>query len=316
MPEDNPGQPAAEPSSEPQSTPAAEPATPSASAPPTETPPDISFTNFIEADGKLKSGWKDNLPEEMRHELSLDTFDSIPEAMRQLISAQRMIGKDKVVIPNDKSSQAEIDAFYNAIGRPESPDKYEYQAPNDIDIVDFSPETMKPIFEDLHKSGMTQNQLNVAMGHFHNYVKGLQEQVAQEEEQEFQAAEAMIKEELGESLDDMQHHANLLIAENSPNEEFKSKLLEAVNDNNLRPLIFSFLGNVHKKHFSQHDGMPPSDGPAADGSPAALEAKAKELMETPGYMDGTMKNQSPEQYKRLTSQITELYNKAGKKFPA
>lgn len=275
-------------------------------------PAAFDFTKVIGPDGKFLDGWKKGLPEEFQHELSLDTYDSIPELAKQHLLAQKMIGKNKIVMPTDKSTPAEWDAFYNAIGRPKSPGEYKFTPPTDLNLVDLSPEFVNPIFSDLHKAGATQKVLDVAMGHFTGFIKNLEKSIEEAEQKNFDEAERIIKEGAGDALEDQQHQANLLIAENCPSEEYKAKLLEAINDNALRPYVFNFLANIRQKIFGTHGGIPAGDGQAGSAmTPAAMESKAQELMATPGYMDGTLKNTNPAGYKRLTDEITELYRRAG-----
>lgn len=282
----------------------AEPASQTQSEPTT-----FDFTKYVGQDGSLKEGWKSGVDESIRHELSLDTFKTVPEAIKQLVNAQKMIGKDKVVIPNEKSTQAEIDYFYNAIGRPQTPDGYKYEVPNDVDIVDMSKEAMKPVFDDLHKAGATQKVVDAALGHFHKYITDLQNSVQAELDQQFEEAEAAIKAQAGDAFKEHQHLANLLITENSPTKEFEKNLVEAINDNSLRPYLFSFLAGIQKKYFGTHGGVPANDGNGIDGTPAGLEARAMELQATPGYIDGSLKNSNPAQYNNLTKQIKTLYDR-------
>lgn len=272
------------------------------------SPPPPELTQFFESDGTYKEGWKDLLPEEIRHEVCLDTVKSLPEAYKQFVNAQKVIGKNKVAVPDEHSSQTEIDIAYNAMGRPESPDGYTYEEPEDINIADMSRETMKPVFEKLHAAGASQKVLDVAMGEFKQYLLDLQGDIQSQLDQEYQEAENKILAETGDALEDLKHYANLLVAENSPNEEYKQNLLEAINDNNLRPYLFSFLATVQKKYFGSHGGVPANEGGGADGTPAGLRARAEELQQTSGYITGELKKTDLAKYNSLTKQIQTLYN--------
>lgn len=52
---------------------------------------------------------------------------SLVKATREL--EKQFLGGDKIVMPKEGASQAEIDAFHVKLGRPEAPDKYEIAAP-------------------------------------------------------------------------------------------------------------------------------------------------------------------------------------------
>ena len=297
------------PTAEPTLTATPAPAPAQAPAPAPAPSQNIDFTTIIGQDGKFKDGWKNTLPEELRGELSLDTFDSFPESMRQLISAQKMIGRDKVALPNEKSTPAELDAFYNKLGRPKSPGEYKYTPPADISLVDLSPEFVNPVMQNLHKAGLTQKQVDATMGEFHGFIKNLETQAVALEEQSYQEAETKIKSS-GANIEEDKHAANVLIADNCPNDEFREKLLEVVNDHALRPYLFGFLANVQRKYFGSHDGIPSTDSRGNVNTSGGLRNQAMELQATTGYMDGSMKNTNPAQYSRLTNEITALFNKA------
>lgn len=269
----------------------------------------FNYGEYVTSDGKLKEGWKNGLPEDLRSELSLNTFDSLPEAMRQLVGAQKMVGRDKVVIPTEKSTQAEWDAFYSKIGVPKDIAEYGYKAPDDLQLVDMSQEFVNPILSDLQKAGATPKVVQAAMGHFHNFMKNFESQIDAAEEQAFQEAEQKIQQS-GANIEEDQHAANLLIANNCPDEEFKENLLEVVNDNALRPYLFNFLANVQRKYFGSHEGLPGGQSAQMGETSGTLRAKATEMQATPGYMDGTMRNTNPAQYSRLTKEISTLFNKA------
>lgn len=293
--------------------PAAASAASTAAEPTSTESQDFDFTKAIGPDGKLLDGWKKGLPEDLQNELSLDTFQDFPEAMRQLVGAQKMIGKDKIVIPNEKSTQAEWDAFYSRLGRPKTPGEYKYTPPTDLSLVDMSPEMMNPILSDFHKAGYSQKQMDVALGHFQKYLGELERSIEAEDNAEFEEADQIIADYLaqsGQTLEDQKHEALLLIAENSPNDEFQEKLKEALNESTLRPYVYNFLADIHRKYFSSHEGMPAGAEPGVVSTPATMRLQAQELQATPGYMDGSMKNTNPAQYQRLTKQITDLFNRA------
>jgi hypothetical protein len=72
------------------------------------------------------------------------------------VSAQKMMGAEKVVIPNEKSTEEDWNAFYKKVGRPESSDKYEIKAPEGQTIN----EEVTKGFKDLaFKMGLSAKQV-------------------------------------------------------------------------------------------------------------------------------------------------------------
>jgi len=297
---------------EPIAPPAAPPAEPPA-APPSEppaSPAPIDFHKVIGQDGKILEGFKNLLPEEIRHELTLDTYGDIPELVKQHLGLTKMTGKDKVVIPTETSSQIEKDAFRKAIGVPPTSADYKMEVPEET--KEYFDETLMGTARELFH-GINLNQAQVdALWKFEQarIAQGVKE-IDDAEQAEYEEAEKTILAESGEALEDQKHFANKLIADECPDEEKRAKLLEAINDNNLRPYLFNFLAGIQRKYREEHDGIPAGETGQAM-TPGMMESKAKELQATPGYMDGTMKNNNPEGYKRLTDEITGLFNRASR----
>jgi hypothetical protein len=267
-----------------------------------------NFSTVIGADGKLAENWKSTLPEDIQHELCLDTFQDFPEMARSYVNAQKMIGKNKIVLPTDKSPQAEIDAFQIACGRPKTKDEYKIAAPKGMEEY-FDEWLMAEARNMAFGLGFNQKQMDALVAFRGKEIELGIKQKQEEEERAFAEAEKAITEEAGEALDEQRHFADMLIANEYPDEAKQAKLLEALNANPLRPYVFNFLAGIYRKYCAPHDGITAGQESSAM-TPAMMEAKAQELMATPGYGDGTMKNNNPAGYDRLTREITDLYNRA------
>lgn len=288
-----------------------------AATPPTATPPAVGqtydYTKAVTPDGKFSENWKEGLPEDIRHEVCLDTCGSFSELAKQYVNSQKLIGRNKVVIPGEKAPQSEIDAFQIALGRPKTIDEYKVDIPTEYqDYYDpgLIAEAKKMAFE----NGFSQKTLNALLEFRKKEIELGVKQLETEEKSAFEEAERIIVEESGEALDEQRHYADLFIAENCQNEQHKEKLLAALNSSALRPYVFNLLANAHRKYCGQAPGIP-AGGNSTAMTPAMMESKAQELMATPGYGNGDLKNSNPAMYQRLTNEITELYNRAGKQKP-
>tara|TARA_B100000123_G_scaffold261571_1_gene228898 strand:- start:4743 stop:5582 length:840 start_codon:yes stop_codon:yes gene_type:complete len=98
-----------------QTTVAEEQQTPTQSATTTETP-----ARFI-----------DGLAEEIRNEPSLQNIQDVNQLAKGYVHAQRMVGADKIALPNKHATEDDWNQFYGKLGRPDSPEAYEinYTAP-------------------------------------------------------------------------------------------------------------------------------------------------------------------------------------------
>ena len=73
------------------------------------------------APAEQSSSWKDSISEEFRKDPSIEKFTEIDALAKSYINATRMIGTDKVAIPNKNFTEDQWNEFYDKVGRPEPP---------------------------------------------------------------------------------------------------------------------------------------------------------------------------------------------------
>jgi hypothetical protein len=78
--------------------------------------------------------WRAGLPEDIRGEKSFDVVkgkdwtEAGPAMAKQFLDAQKLIG-GSIRIPKEDAKPEEVAAFFGKLGRPEAPEKYEFQRP-------------------------------------------------------------------------------------------------------------------------------------------------------------------------------------------
>jgi hypothetical protein len=100
---------------------------PSPAPTPTPTPvPTPISPSFVSADGTLSEGWQkhEKIDADIRTDKTLGGIKSVPEMARQLVNAEKLIGKKRLVLPEGEQDVPAMDALARAVGWPESPDKY------------------------------------------------------------------------------------------------------------------------------------------------------------------------------------------------
>ena len=75
--------------------------------------------------------WKDQLPEDLRDHSALAPIQDVGNLAKSFVNAQSMIGKDKIALPGQHSSPEEWNEVYTRLGRPEDPDGYQLELPDD-----------------------------------------------------------------------------------------------------------------------------------------------------------------------------------------
>lgn len=147
--------------------------------------------------------WHASLPEALRAEPSLaqikgkDFAEAVPVLAQNYVSAQRMIGADKILKPQKHWGEKEWGEFYGAVGRPEKPDGYKFSEFKLEEGLVLDDAKLAKAREHFHKLGFTPAQ---ADGVLQYYVGSLNEATKSEREGSAQsrtAAEAKLKQELG-----------------------------------------------------------------------------------------------------------------------
>lgn len=101
--------------------------------------------------------WRAALPPELRAEPSLKIMNDVSTMAKSYVHAQKMIGADKIPLPGKHATEQDWQMFYQKIGLPETPDKYDIKAPKDAKFVqDADLQSLKPL---AHKLGILPKQL-------------------------------------------------------------------------------------------------------------------------------------------------------------
>ncbi len=98
--------------------------------------------------------WKANLSDEIRADKSLENIKDIQGLAKSYIHAQKMVGADKIPVPNKYATEDDWNEVYSKLGRPESPDGYSF----DTKGIDES--GLKSFAEHAHKMGLLPQQAN------------------------------------------------------------------------------------------------------------------------------------------------------------
>jgi hypothetical protein len=252
--------------------------------------------SFVAPDGAFSEGWKENLPEDLRVEKSLDTFKTVQDLAKSFVVTKKMLGKDKVILPNDRSSPAEVEEFYNALGRPKTKEDYKLDKPKDLPDEYWNQDILGQAKEVFHKIGLTQKQVE-AIVKFDNdrLIRGLQ-QNKQDSELSQSEAESLLHQDWGNAYDQKIHIGNVAIEEGvSGNQEFKQRLIDKFGND---PDFIRFASNLGSK-FAEHGSNDP-----AIPTPGDIDEQIREIMQSPQYNSRDLSVRKPliEKVMRLREQ--------------
>jgi hypothetical protein len=147
----------------------------------------------------VAKSWKEAISEEFREDPNIAKFTELDALAKSYINATRMIGQDKVAIPNENSTDDQWQEVYGKLGRPESPDKYQLEA--NSDVVPLDEGAIKSFAENAHQLGLNNKQAQGILEFYKNSMEGSAQQSRIDTETAQANAEAELRKEWGSNYE-------------------------------------------------------------------------------------------------------------------
>jgi len=168
-------------------------------------------TTVAKADTPISS-WKDSISEEYRVDPNIEKFTEIDALAKSYINATKMIGQDKVVIPNNNSTDDQWNEVYSKLGRPESADKYAFDI--NSEVVNLDEDAINSFAEQSHKLGLNNKQAQGILDFYKNNMEGTAQQSVIDTETAQAQAEQQLRQEWGRDFDGKVKQAGALAKAN------------------------------------------------------------------------------------------------------
>jgi len=161
---------------------------------------------------KVATSWKEAISEEFRKDPNIEKFTEIDALAKSYINATKMIGQDKVALPNKNSTEDQWNEVYDKLGRPESADKYALDVKSDVVPLDDG--AVKQFAENAHKLGLSNKQAQGVLEFYKNSMEGTAQQSKVDTETAQVQAEQQLRQEWGREFDNNVKKAGALAKAN------------------------------------------------------------------------------------------------------
>ena len=161
---------------------------------------------------KVATSWKEAISEEFRTNPNIEKFTEIDALAKSYINATKMIGQDKVAVPNKNSTEDQWNEVYDKLGRPESADKYSLDIKSDV--VPFDDGAIKQFAENAHKLGLSNTQAQGVLEFYKNSMEGTAQQSQVNTETAQVQAEQQLRQEWGREFENNVKKAGALAKAN------------------------------------------------------------------------------------------------------
>lgn len=142
--------------------------------------------------------FKSLIPAEYREEKSLQNFNKMDDFVKSYLHSQKMVGLDKIPVPNKHATDEDWKEVYKRLGSPEAADGYKYSLPEGHAVPE---ETLKSFSEEAVKLGLLPKQADGIMKYYNEVInQGVTEQSVKAEEARAKA-EQELRNEYGSTFD-------------------------------------------------------------------------------------------------------------------
>lgn len=284
-------------------TPVETPITPPLTDAPATPVAEPEVSSYFDKDGTLKEGWKNCIPEDFRGRKVFDTVSDFQGLLKQLGNKDVLISRQGkgVMAPPADATQTEKDMYFDALGRPKTPADYKTQIPKEREAV-YDKSAIADFNVAAHNAGLTEAQHKAVFDYYDKYVVGAIEAQQRNAAESVKADETELQRRLGpDAFNGRMEMARKLLEDNVDVED-KQAVDAAIGHN---PAVLNFLAKIGQKFM---EGKLPSQEAAGAQTKLEMRNRAKELMESPGYIERSLPQAT---LQRLDREINELYKKVG-----
>ena len=102
-----------------------------------------------------KIDFKSLIPDEYKEDKALANFQDMNQFVKSYLHAQKMVGLDKIPVPNKYATDEDWKEVYKRLGAPETPDQYKYKFAKDQKVDEAS---LKAFNEVAQRNGLMPKQ--------------------------------------------------------------------------------------------------------------------------------------------------------------
>ena len=111
-------------------------------------------TVLTETEQTKELNFKDLIPENFREEKALDNFNNMEDFVKSYLHAQKLVGADKIPVPNKHATDEDWNEVFKRLGAPENPDDYKYN----IKDQELDSQQVSEFNKAAHKLGLLPKQ--------------------------------------------------------------------------------------------------------------------------------------------------------------
>ena len=222
---------------------------------------------------ETSTDWKTSLPEDIRADKSLENIKDIEGLAKSYVYAQKMVGSDKIPVPNKYATEDDWNAVYEKLGRPKDATGYKYELGDNVNI---NQDALKNFSDQAHKLGLLPTQANGIVKFYNNMAAQQQQDLDTTSENARQESETSLKKEWGQAYKQQTIKAANIATQVFDDEFLDKNLADGTKIGDHPAFIKAFATLADKMG---EDNITQASGPAYQ-TPSQIEKEIGELTKT------------------------------------
>jgi hypothetical protein len=191
------------------------------------------------------------VPDEYKEEKWAKDLKSPDDLWKKFAHSQKLIGRKGVIRPDENAPQEEWDAFYNAQGRPENPEGYEFKNIEELQDVKRDETFDNAIKNIIHKHGVPKATAESVIHEVQKLTYEYQKPLIEKQTKMEQDFQKLTHEVLGEDKEQaIQQFKEVMRDSLGDNVAVAQKLETMDNDALLTAVVFA--KNIHDKYVGEN----------------------------------------------------------------
>ena len=184
--------------------------------------PEVKETVLTETEQPTETSFKDLIPADYKEEKALQNFNSMEDFVKSYLSAQRLVGANKIAVPNKMATEDDWQQVFQKLGAPDKPEDYKYSFSEE----EINQDQLKNFNETAHRIGLLPKQAERIIK-FYNEMN-TQAEVDNQKAFEVKQTEAMadLKKEFGPTYTKRLDQAKKLAVETLGNDMLNNTVLK------------------------------------------------------------------------------------------
>jgi len=217
--------------------------------------PEVKETVLTETEQPTETSFKDLIPADYKEEKALQNFNSMEDFVKSYLSAQRLVGANKIAVPNKMATEDDWQQVFQKLGAPAKPEDYKYSFGED----EIDQTALKNFNETAHRLGLLPQQAERLIKFYNEMSTDAEQAKMQAAEQRQNQVEAELKKEFGANYNKRIDQARKLATETFGKELLNDTILKdgsRLGDNPEVIKAFSMLADkLSEDEIIKGDGL-------------------------------------------------------------